>query len=82
MFIFGGQSDAHNLFPYIHLLPLSVYFLDKRGHHGALLHELITARVVLEVVVELVESVEAARDDYHEEGQQAGETLQTTVPTR
>jgi hypothetical protein len=59
MFIFRGEFEAENLLPDIHLLPLSVYFLDKRRHHGAILHEVVGACVFLEVFIYLIETVEA-----------------------
>ena len=82
MFIFWREFDPEYLFPNIDLLPLSVYLFDEWGHHGAVLHEVIGARVLLEVVVDLVESVDAPRDHNHEEGEDAGHTLQATITAR
>ena len=62
------------------MLPLPVYLLDKWGHHGAVLHEVVGARVLLEVVVDLLQLVVAACKNYHEECHYARETLQTTIP--
>jgi hypothetical protein len=79
MLIFWRKFGAENLLPNIDMLPLPVYLLDKWGHHGAVLHEVVGARVLLEVVVDLVEAVDAPGDHNNEEGEDAGRTLQATI---
>jgi hypothetical protein len=82
MFILWRKFDPEHLFPNIDLLPLPVYLFDEWGNHGAVLHEVVGARVLLEVVVDLVEAVDAPGDHNHEEGEDAGHTLQATITAR
>jgi hypothetical protein len=82
MFIFWRKFDAENLFPNIDLFPLPVYLFDKWGHHGAVFHEVVGARELLEVFVDLVEAVDAPGDHDHEEGEDAGGTLQASITAR
>jgi len=82
MFILWWESDASELPAQgkDSLLFLSVHVFEEGRDKGALFNELLSARGLLEVVVDLLQLVVAACKNYHEEGHYARETLQTTVP--
>ena len=79
MFILWWQTDsAHDNF-LAHIFFLSVYIFDEGRDQGALLNEIIGTRVFLEVTVQFAQLVVAARENYHKEGEDTGETLQSTI---
>ena len=82
MFILWWESDASELLTQGNdsLLFLSVHVFEEGRDKGALFDEFISARVLLEVVIDLLQLVVTACKNYHEEGHYARETLQTTVP--
>ena len=79
MFVLRWQSDTpHDCF-LAHVFFLSVYIFDKGRHQGTLLYEIVGTCVVLEIAVQLVQLVVAARENYDEKGEDTGETLQATI---
>ena len=79
MFVLRWQSDTpHDCF-LAHVFFLSVYIFDEGRHQGTLLYEIIGTCVVLEVAVQCVQVVVAARENYDEKGKDTGETLQATI---
>ena len=58
-----------------------MYFFNKWWNERTIFHELIRAGILLEVIVDLVETIDTPRYHYDKEGHYTGETLEASIAT-
>ena len=82
MFILRGQANSSEErlldIDVVFLLPVNV--LDEGRHERTVLDEVITARVFLEVIVNLLHSIIASSKHYDEECKNATHSFEPAIP--
>ena len=81
MFILGGQADSEErLLDTDVVFLLAVNVLDEGRHERTILDEVITTRVFLEVIVNLLHSIIASSKHYDEECENATHSFEPAIP--